>query len=82
MQFGNQRLNQRGDGKSIVDPRLCIAYPHFQGVKKRMEPDIPPNFLGVVDAACFHQQLAVIVVLGERLEGIGNAGAWKTLEHF
>ena len=47
-----------------------------------MKADIPPNFLGVIDATGFDQQFAVIVVLGKRFEGIGDAGARKTLEHF
>ena len=47
-----------------------------------MEPDIPPDFFRVIDAAGFDQQFAVILVLGEDLERIGNAGARETLEHF
>ena len=47
-----------------------------------MEPDVPPNFLGVIDATGFHEQVAVIGVFRKRFERIRNAGAGKTLEHF
>ena len=47
-----------------------------------MEPDIPPNFLGVIDATRFHEQVAVVRVLRKRFEGIGNASARKPFENF
>ena len=47
-----------------------------------MQPDVPPDFFRVVDATGFDQQLAVVVVLRKRFEGIGNASARKTFEHF
>src|SRR5437016_13201798 len=47
-----------------------------------MEPDVPPNFLGVVDATRFHEQVAVVGVLRKRFERIENANARKTFEYF
>src|SRR2546423_2225472 len=47
-----------------------------------MEPNVPPNFLGIVDATSFDQQLAVILVFRERFKRVRNSGARKTLEHF
>src|SRR5216110_255247 len=47
-----------------------------------MEPDIPPNFLGVIDATRLHEQVAVVSVLRKRFEGIGNTSARKSFEYF
>src|SRR5207249_10898751 len=47
-----------------------------------MEPDIPPNFLGVIDATRFHEQVAVVRVLRKRFEGIGNASARQPFENY
>src|SRR5947199_10274883 len=47
-----------------------------------MEPDIPPNFLGVIDATRFDEQVSVVRVLRKRFEGIGNASARKPFENF
>src|SRR5439155_11795128 len=58
------------------------AQPNFERLEKWMEPDVPPDFFRVVDAAGFDQELAVILVLGKALERVGNPGARKTLEHF
>src|SRR5256714_5031447 len=81
VELRNYGLDQGGDCEGIVDARLRIADAHFQGVEKRMEPDVPPDFLGVIDATGLDEELAKIFVLGEGLEGIGNSGAWKAFEH-
>src|SRR5947207_14265804 len=47
-----------------------------------MEPNVPPDFLGIVDATGLDQEFAVILVFRERFERVRNAGARKTLEHF
>src|SRR5438105_15205082 len=47
-----------------------------------MEPNVPPDFLGIVDATGLDQEFAVILVFRERFERVGDAGARKTLEHF
>src|SRR5207248_2254871 len=62
--------------------RLRVAHAHFQRVKEWMQPDVPPDCFRIINAAGLYQQLAVIFVLGKALERIGNACAWKTLEHF
>src|SRR2546423_14344323 len=82
VELRNYGLDQGGDREGIVDARLRIADAHFQGVEKWMEPDVPPDFLGVIDATGFDQQLAEVFVLGKRLEGIRNSGARKALKHF
>ena len=82
VQFRDDRLNQRGDREGVVHARLRIAHAKFQRVEKRMQPNVPPDFFGVIDAAGLDQQLAVIFVLRKRFERVGNAGARKTLENF
>src|SRR5436309_522298 len=47
-----------------------------------MKPNVPPDFLGVVDATSLHQELAIIFVLGERFERVRNSSSRETLEHF
>src|SRR5438874_106764 len=47
-----------------------------------MEPNVPPDFLGIVDATGLDQEFAVILVFRERFERVRNAGARKTLEDF
>src|SRR5205085_7460359 len=47
-----------------------------------MEPDVPPDFFRVIDAAGLDQEFAEILVFRERLEGVWNSGARKALEHF
>src|SRR6202011_4611965 len=51
-------------------------------VEKRMEPNVPPDFLGIVDTTGFHQELAIILIFRERFERVRNASARKTLEYF
>src|SRR5439155_22996133 len=47
-----------------------------------MKPNVPPDFLWIIDATSFHQELAIIFVLGERFECVRNSRARETLEHF
>src|SRR5437868_6240253 len=80
-QLGDDSLEQGCDCEGVVHPRLRIAHPHFERVKKRMEPNVPPNLLWIVDATGFDQELAVILIFRERFECVRNAGARKTLKH-
>src|SRR5437870_5674141 len=61
----NHSLGQGRDRQRVVDARLRIAYPHFQRVEEGMQANVPPNFLRVIDATGFHQELAVIFVFGK-----------------
>src|SRR3712207_8948734 len=36
--------------RSVIDARLRIAHPNLQRVEERVEADVPPNLLRVVDA--------------------------------
>ena len=82
VKLGNNRLDERGHRERVVDARLRVADADLERVEKRMEPDVPPDFLRIIDATGLDQQLAVIFVLGKRFERVGNSGARKTLEHF
>src|SRR4029434_9581464 len=70
------------DLERILHARLGVAHPHLQRVEERMQPDVPPDFLGVVDATGLNQQLAAILIFRERLERMLYAGAGKTFEYF
>src|SRR2546428_12340814 len=61
----NHSLSQGRDRQRVVDARLRIAHTHFQRVEERMQANVPPNFLRVIDATGFHQELAVIFVFGK-----------------
>src|SRR4029078_6141517 len=65
--FGDNRLNQRCNRKGIVHPRLSIAHSHLQRIKKRVQPNVPPDFFRVVDAAGFAQQLTRRLLLTTQL---------------
>src|SRR5439155_23477901 len=82
LQFCDRGLNQSCNCKRVLDTRLRVAHAHFQRVEKWVQPDVPPEFLRVIDAAGPYEQLAVVFVLGKALERVGNSGARKTLEHF
>jgi hypothetical protein len=45
-----------------------------------MQPDVPPNFLGIIYAAGGDEQFQVIFILGQAFEQIGNTRARKQLE--
>src|SRR4051794_38983452 len=47
-----------------------------------MEPNVPPDLLRVIDAVRADEQLAVILVLGEPFERVGNAGPREAFEYF
>ena len=81
VQFRDHSLNQRRDRQGIVHAGLRIAHAYLKRVEKWVQPDVPPDFFSVIDATGFHQKLAVILILRERLERIRDAGARKTLEH-
>ena len=80
MQFDNDGLNQRGQRDRVVDPRLGIADAELESVEKRMQPDVPPDFLPLSMQLVRDQKLQVILVLRETFERVGNAGARKALK--
>ena len=45
-----------------------------------MQPDVPPNFLRVVDAIGRDKQLQIIFIFAEAFERVGNTGAREALE--
>src|SRR5450432_114412 len=47
-----------------------------------MQPNVPPNFLRVIDAVRADEELQVIIVLRKTFERVGNSCARETLEHF
>lgn len=57
-----------------------VADAEFERVEDRVEADVPPDLLRVIDAAGLDEQVNVAVELVDRFEEIGNACAWETLE--
>ena len=80
LQLDHDGLHHGGERDRVVDPRLRIANAKLDCVEERVQTDVPPDFLCVVDAPGADEQLQVIVVFGEALESVGNAGARETFE--
>ena len=57
-------LDERGDGHRLLGAQGNVAGADFDRVEEGMRPDIPPDFLGVVDAVGAHQQADVVLKLG------------------
>src|SRR3954465_8056759 len=47
-----------------------------------MRPDIPPDFLGVVDTVGLYEQVNETLILAPALKGVGDVGARKLVENF
>ena len=82
VQLGDGGLNQRRQRDGLVHPHGNVAHPEFQRVEEWMRPNVPPDFLGVVDAVGLDQQLDEIFVLAPAGKVIRNIGARKLVEHF
>jgi hypothetical protein len=63
-------LHQRGERDGILNARLRIANSEFDRVEKRMQPDVPPDLLRIVDAIRGDKELEIIFVLAEAFERI------------
>src|SRR5262249_16979214 len=50
-ELGNDCLDQGGDREGVVHARLGIADADFERIENRMESNVPPNFLWIIDAA-------------------------------
>ena len=81
MQFYHHRLDEGSERDRVVDPRLSVADAELERVEERMEPNVPPDLFRVIDAVGIDQDLEVILVLRETLEGIGNPGAREAFEN-
>ena len=57
IEFGDSGLDQRGDRDGLVGAHRHVADAELQRGKVRVRADIPPDFLGVVDAVGLDQQL-------------------------
>lgn len=54
-----------------------MSHTEFEGAEERVRADVPPDFLGVIDAIGLDQQLDEVLVLAPAGEIIGNIGAGK-----
>src|SRR6266851_3055209 len=50
VQFNDDGLCERGDGNGFFDAGGDIAHAEFEGAKRGMRADVPPDFLAAVDA--------------------------------
>ena len=80
LQFENNRLHQSRQRDGVVNARLRIANPKFNGVEKRMQPHVPPNLFRIIDAVRGDQQFPIVFVFAKTLERVRNTGARKTFE--
>jgi hypothetical protein len=55
MYFGYERLHDRGKADGLVRAHGNVAHAELYRVEKRVYPDIPPDFLAVVDAVGLNQ---------------------------
>ncbi len=82
IEIGGGGLDERGDGNGLFGAKRDVAGADFDGVEEGMRADVPPDFLGVVDAVGADKQADVVLEFGVAGEGVGDAGAGKVLEYF
>src|SRR5882762_5795956 len=74
VQLHDDRLRQGGDGDRGARRRRHVADAELQRAEDRMRPEVPPDFLAVVDAAQLDERLDVLLVFGPRVAVIRDAG--------
>ena len=82
VQLGDRGLDERGQRNGFIHPHRNIANPEFQGAEEWVRPDIPPDFLRIIDAVGLDQQLDEVVVLAPTGKVIGNIRARKLVKNF
>src|SRR5205814_8724884 len=82
VQLCDHGLNQSRTRERVVHARLRVAHANFERFEKWMKSDVPPDFFRVIDATGLYEQLAVVFVLGQAFERVGNTSARKALENF
>ncbi len=82
VEIGGGGLDERGDGDGLFGAERDVAGAHFDGVEERMGANVPPDFLGVVDAVGADEEADVVLEFGVAGEGVGDAGAGEVLEYF
>src|SRR5262249_34101803 len=80
LQLGDDRLHKCRQRYGVIDARLRIANPKLNGVEKRMQPNVPPNLLCVIDAVRGDEQVQKILIFAEAFKRVGNACARKALK--
>ena len=80
VELGDDGLHDRGEADGFVHSHRDVAHAELQRVEERVEADVPPDLLRVVDAPGLDEQVDVAVELLDGLEQVGDAGARKTLE--
>src|SRR5205823_4596223 len=82
VQLGHGSLDQRRQRNRLIHSHGDITYAELERVKKRVRADVPPYFLGIIDAVCLDEQLDEIVVFPPTGEIIRNIGAGKFVKDF
>src|SRR4029077_401243 len=80
MQLDDDCLREGRDSDGFVQSRGYIEHAKFEGTEGRMRPNVPPDFLGVVDAVQTNKQVDVVLVLAPGAEVIRDAGAREAPE--
>src|SRR5215469_13048075 len=79
-QHRSRRLDQRRNGKCLVQPHRNVAYPYFQSLEEWMWPDVPPDFLAVIDAVRLDQQIDERFVIRPVREHVRDARTREALK--
>src|SRR5882672_8348041 len=63
VELDHRGLDQRGQRYGFFYAHGDIAHAEFEGVEEWMRADVPPDFLGVVDATGLDQEIDEVLVL-------------------
>src|SRR6266516_2281114 len=70
-QFGNERLAQCSNGKSIINSGRHITNTKLNSLKKWMRANVPPDLLAVIYASRLHKALHIAVEVVPRGKWLG-----------
>ena len=74
-------LDQRRNRDRLLGAQRYVAHPDLHRIEERVRTNVPPDFLGVVDAVGLDQKIHVALELRVAIEVVGQIGAREVLEH-
>jgi len=82
IEFGDGGLEEGGDGNGFVEAHGEVHDAELEGGEVGVWADVPPDFLGVVDAVGFDEEVDEVSVFAPGGEVIGDVGAGELIEYF
>ena len=82
VELGDQGLDERGDGDGFFEAHGKIHDAELESGEVRMGTDIPPDFLGAIDAVGLDEEVDEVGVLAPAWEIVGDVGARELVEDF